>query len=99
MEGKFDQIEARLKTVESSQKETLAELGDDFDDLKEGVLSIQQKGFKTMCRKLLQSPDPITYDQYDSIVNEHRIYNNLGGNHDGDELFRLVTIKYQNGLK
>ncbi len=88
-----------MKAVENSQKDFSSELGEDFSDLKEGVLSIQQKGFKTMCSKLLQQSDPITYDQYDSLVNEHRIYNNLGGNHDGDELFRLVTIKYQNGLK
>ena len=62
--------------------------------LTEGMLSIQGKQFKDECRAILESDEEIQLSIYQNLDNEHRIYNSLKGNHEGDELFRLVCMKY-----
>jgi len=34
-----------------------------------------------------------------TYINEHDVYNALGGNHEGDNQFALVTAKYQSKLE
>ena len=58
------------------------------------MLSVQGKQFKDECHLLLNDSHHITLDEYQNISNEHKVYNSLGGNHEGDELFRLVGVKY-----
>lgn len=70
----------------------------DVRSLKEGILSIQGKQFRADCRKLLSKEHEITLDEWEEISDEHRIYNNLGGNHRGDELFGLVKEKFQTSI-
>lgn len=94
-----DKIDALQKDMQDVDSKEIPELTENFSILKDGLLSIQQRAFKQMCQELIEQKEPITYDQYEAVTDEHRIYNQLGGNHDGDELFKLVFIKYGNSLK
>ena len=67
--------------------------------LTEGILSIQGRQFKEECRALLENDHEITLNEFEHITNEHRIYNALYGNHEGDNLYNLVEIKYRANLK
>ena len=69
-----------------------------IDILQDAILSIQGREFKAHCRALLQPDHEITLDEYEQIISDHAAYNNLGGNHKGDELFDLVTHKFDAGL-
>lgn len=62
------------------------------------MLSIQSKQFKDECRMLLKEGHSISLQEYENITNEHRIYNALNGNHEGDSLYGLVKEKYEAGL-
>lgn len=81
------QMEAQMKQIQT-----------DLAILTEGMLSIQGKQFKDECRALLKEDHTITLQEYEGITNEHRIYNTLHGNHEGDSLFSLVKVKYEAGL-
>lgn len=96
MEDKIDTLQTNIQDMDNKE---IPELSENFSVLKDGLLSIQQRAFKQMCQDLIEQTEPITYDQYEAITNEHCTYNKLGGNHDGDELFKLVFIKYSNQLK
>ncbi len=76
----------------------MSNLKEKIDTLQDGILSIQGRDFKADCRSLLQPDHEITLDEYEQIIEEHEVYNNLGGNHKGDELFDLVTHKFDAGL-
>lgn len=65
-------------------------------DLRNGLLSIQGDKFKAKCNQLLKPDHIITAREYEEIEKDHEAYNGLGGNHYGDELFRLVHKKYSN---
>lgn len=102
LEEKISELEE--KTIKTANAEMgldsgLDKLEDDLKALKEGVLSIQKQQFLKTCRKLINQEDPIQLEQFEKITAEHRTYNLLGGNHDGDELYRLVTNKYNNQLE
>lgn len=62
--------------------------------LKGGILSIQGRGFKHDCRKLLEDGHIITLNEFEALGAEHNIYKSLGGNSHGDALFDLVKVKY-----
>jgi hypothetical protein len=62
--------------------------------LKGGILSIQGRGFKDDCRKLLEDGHVITLNEFEALDAEHNIYKSLGGNSHGDALFDLVKVKY-----
>lgn len=66
--------------------------------LKSGVLQIQGKDFKNQCRHLLEDSHTITLDEWEEIDSAHQVYNSLGGNHKGDELFELVKKKAANHI-
>lgn len=102
LEEKISELEEKAtKTVnvEKGLDNGLDKLEDDLKALKEGVLSIQKQQFLKTCRKLINQEDPIQLEQFEKITAEHRTYNLLGGNHDGDELYRLVTSKYNSQLE
>ena len=56
------------------------------------------RAFRNECRRLLEEGHVITLNEYEAILAEHVTYNNLGGNHEGDGLFSMVQVKYQNQL-
>lgn len=75
-------------------KEEMKQIQGELAILKEGMLSIQGKQFKDECRALLEDNHHITLKEFENISNEHRVYNALEGNHEGDDLFKLVATKY-----
>lgn len=82
---------------EYDEKSVLADehMHGEIDAIKDGMLSIEGRAFKTDCRKLLEEGHVITVHEYESIVTDHAVYNNLGGNHEGDALFSMVEAKYR----
>lgn len=70
----------------------------EIDVMKDGLLSIDGRAFRADCRRLLEDQHIITLDEYEALVTEHKVYNNLGGNHEGDALFSMVEAKYKNSL-
>lgn len=60
---------------------------------KRGLLSIQGDLFKKKCAHLLEDDHDIILEEWLQIVSDHDTYKSLGGNHEGDELFKLVEAK------
>ena len=84
------------KNDENLIEKKIDTLEDNLNTLKGGILSLQRKEFKEECRKLLNQKEAISYEQYTMLQREHTIYNSLGGNHEGDQLFKLVSVRYAN---
>lgn len=84
------------KNDENLIEKKIDTLEDNLNTLKGGILSLQRKEFKEECRRLLNQKEAITYEQYTMLQREHTIYNSLGGNHEGDQLFKLVSMRYAN---
>ena len=84
------------KNDENLIEKKIDTLEDNLNTLKGGILSLQRKEFKEECRRLLNQEEAITYEQYTMLQREHTIYNSLGGNHEGDQLFKLVSMRYAN---
>lgn len=70
----------------------------DIAAIKQGTLALWKKVYFDDCRRLLETGHIITYDEFNHISSEHDIYNQLGGNHEGDEMFANITHKYRTGL-
>ena len=65
-----------------------------FDTLKLGVLAVAGRWFIEDCQDLLKSEHEITQEEFEDIMDYHNTYNALGGNHKGDEYFKLVSDKF-----
>lgn len=91
-----NQEESKLGREELNNK--IFALNDNLGTLKKGLLTLHGKEFKSECRELLDPDHIITYEEFESILREHTVYNSLGGNSDGDELFKLVEKKYQSSI-
>ena len=91
LQGIKDQISAEFKR--SAQKEN--ELAAEIKILKAGMLSMQGRVFRNNCERLLDPSHEITLEEYEEITKDHEAYNSLGGNHTGDELFKLVRKKVE----
>lgn len=85
-----EQINKLIIALEENNKNTEA--------VKSGTLALWRKTYFHDARELLQSDHVITDDEYIKISVEHNVYNQLGGNHEGDEYFKSITIKYNAGL-
>lgn len=88
------QKEIQAEFVRSDKKET--ELQNEIKILKNGLLSIQGRTFKSNCKKLLEENHEISLEEYEEITKDHDAYNSLGGNHNGDQLYQLVRQKVEN---
>ena len=64
------------------------------DNIRLGVLALYKKYFYETGRKLLTPNHTITYDEYIEFTKDHETYNGLGGNHEGDQIYRSVVEKY-----
>ena len=84
--------------ADAQMESQMTKIQSDLAVLTEGMLSIQGKQFKDECRALLKEEHVITLQEFENITNEHRIYNTLKGNHEGDSLYSLVKVKYEAGL-
>lgn len=86
-----DQINNLTLEIEKNNKDTEA--------VKSGTLALWRKTYFNDARLLLQPDHIITDKEYVKISVEHNVYNQLGGNHEGDEYFNSITVKYNAGLK
>lgn len=59
---------------------------------------MQKRQFIQECREFLQPDRDITIEEFERLQEEHKVYNSLGGNHDGDDLFNMVKEKVTNDL-
>lgn len=87
-----------IEVVSESEKKARAEdekIHKEIDIVRKGMLSIEGRAFISECRRLLEADHVITFDEYRKLQKEHTTYNDLGGNHDGDLLFEMVTTKYK----
>lgn len=76
----------------------ISQTNTNLETLKEGILSVQGKEFKEDCRQLLDTKHEITLSEFEDISVEHNVYNKLGGNHDGDNLYELVEAKFKKNM-
>lgn len=74
--------------------ETIHTLNGNIGKLTGGLLSIQRTTFVSTCKELLTPEHKITPDEYERLVQDHDVYNNLGGNNIGDKYFSLVEKKF-----
>lgn len=86
------------RMIEADEKITneMHNIEDGVGKITKGMLSIQGQTFRAACHRLLESDHSITIDEYEQIVRDHETYNSLGGNHIGDNLFKLVETKFSN---
>lgn len=96
MENKAD-----IAEYHSDFQKRCSEMNIQFGILQAGVLRVAGRWFIGDCQELLEQDHIITQDEYEDIMDYHTTYNNLGGNHKGDEYFRLVSEKFhkQTGIK
>ena len=88
--------EASIRNDLTNMHEELAkkdsEIKKDIGTLQEGILSIQGKQFRELCKELLKK-DYISVEEYDEFEEEYAVYKSLGGNHKGDALHERVVRK------
>lgn len=86
------------RMIEADEKITneMHNIEDGMEKITKGMLSVQGQTFRAACCRLLESDHSITIDEYEQIVRDHETYNSLGGNHIGDNLFKLVETKFSN---
>ena len=94
IDNRFDDIVIRLDKLEKHDQMQDVEA----DKRKQGILALYKKEFLNHGKELLEPNHIITYDEYVDYSAQHKLYNELGGNHEGDEQFDLVTGKYKTGL-
>lgn len=75
-----------------------ARLQGQIDIIKSGILWIQGTKFKANCKDLLRPDIEIDVETFEELEAEHTVYNSLGGNHDGDQLFDLVREKFAHDI-
>ena len=92
--------EERKSSMESDKiiEKKVGSLEIEINNLKYGILSMQRRDFITDCRALLNPDHEITLDEYEQIMDDHKTYNSLGGNHKGDEWYRMVEQKFKSSL-
>lgn len=102
MKSDMTSCSAGLMKIVSEQTEALKKTDElihsEIDGLRDGMLSMQGRNFKSDCHKLLQENHTITAIEYEQALADHIVYNKLGGNHEGDALFSMVETKYKNTI-
>ena len=94
-----NQIVTELKDeLKNYTQEALIELRKSSTAVVHAVLEVQGKQFKTDCKNLLETPNSITFEQFETLTMEYDIYKSLGGNGFGSTLFELVQEKYSSQM-
>lgn len=94
----YDGLQKLIKEGAEESRQGDAAIREEIGVIKDGVLSIQRKSFMAQCTDLLKKDHELTLEEYKAIQEEHNIYHNLGGNHDGDNLFELVEEKAKHDI-
>lgn len=92
---KGNEMLQRSEEADREIRGEISEIKSQVDLMKNGILMIQGKMFRDHCKDLLKESHTITTEEWEEISNEHTVYNSLGGNHRGDELFQFVKAKAQ----
>ena len=75
--------------------ENSREVSRNYKDLyQKGLLYILRRSYFEDCEALLNPEHHITFEEFRSISEDHDLYNQLGGNHQGDILFEAIEDKY-----
>ncbi len=94
----LDQKEKILASEDAKLQKAIGQIGDLHENLLHAVLEVQGKQFKTDCKTLLETPNSITFEQFETLTMEHDVYTSLGGNGFGTALFELVKEKYSSQM-
>lgn len=87
-----------VKETEDKSNAGDSALREEIKIIKSGILSMEGAYFKQSCRKALEPDHYITSHEFEEITIDHGVYNSLGGNHEGDQLFKLVEAKIKNQI-
>ena len=88
-----EQVE-KLSEEDAKIYQEINEVSNKVEIVGSGVLAIQRRSFIEECRWLLAEDHHITTDEFEQLQSDHEIYNDLGGNNKGDELFEAVKAKF-----
>lgn len=91
----LDTRDKKLREEDEKVNERLDKVDDTLDILRDGLLALHRRRFVDDCRKLIEQEEEITMEDYRRLEREHRTYNSLGGNHEGDQLYSIFLQKYQ----
>lgn len=94
----YDGLKELIREGTEESRKADEAIREEIKVIKDGVLSVQRRTFIAQCSELLKKDHEITLDEYKKIQEEHNIYHNLGGNHDGDHLYDLVEAKAKNDI-
>lgn len=89
-----EQLLKYVKEQDAKMEANQLRIENELKITQKGVLSIQEKAFHEECKKLLEA-DSIGFDEFQKCTKDHKVYNDLGGNSTGDELFKLVEEKFK----
>lgn len=101
LKTKVESLDSKVSNLDqkvNNLTQNIRAMETNVSDLRHGILSIQGKQFKQDCRNLLAPGHEITLEEFEEIEEEHDIYNQLDGNHNGDKLFQMVEEKYRSHL-
>lgn len=90
-----EQVE-KLTTEDERIHKEIETVSNKVETIGSGVLAIQGQVFKDECRRILTEGHQITLDEFEQLQADHEVYNSLGGNNKGDELFEAAKAKYIN---
>lgn len=90
---------ASLEEEDKQIAERLDKINQEMEPLTDGVLSLHRRKFLDDCRPFLKEGIEITLEDFNRVQREHKVYKNLGGNHEGDENWELFKAKYEAQLK
>ena len=76
-------------------KKDIKEIKDGLDTNTAGTLTLYKTIFYEECHKLINS-NYISIEDFEHITKDHEIYNKMGGNNAGDELYAQVEQKFIN---
>ena len=98
MEKTIDEKMTVLTQEDKNIYKEINKVHEEVEVLKGGMLSVHGNEFKNQCKRALAEDHEITLEEFDELEYEHAIYNSLGGNHTGDQLFALVKAKFEANL-
>ena len=96
IDKKIEEQNERMAKADERITNEIQNIENSINKIIKGILSVQGQTFRAACRKLLETNHLITVDEYEQMVRDHEAYNSLGGNHIGDNLFKLVETKFSN---
>lgn len=92
------EITAAVNKNDKHLQDQINKITKDQATLKNGMLCLQGDYFKKKCRRYLELEHKITDDEYLHLCNEYDTYKMLGGNSNGDRLFKLCEDKVKKAI-